>query len=95
MGIRFNFICPRCRYEAVASGGTDARAGMITKTVECRECRVLADVTVARRHDRGWDQYRPACPTNHEHPVDEWLFEGACPRCGTPMKADEACMPTI
>ena len=47
MGTRYQFICPKCQYEAVVSGGDDIGMAGQTTTIGCDDCRELYDVVTS------------------------------------------------
>ena len=100
MGQCREFICPKCGYDAVVSGGDDRGFHVWTTTIVCVDCRALYDVVWREDPGRGRtptecslvcpgvdpdDEETEATP-NPDHRVRKWEAPGPCPRCGTTME---------
>ena len=61
MGTSYQFICSKCDYEAVVSGGDDVGMACRTTTISCLDCGELFDAVIS---DQPWE--KAAGPSDEE-----------------------------
>jgi len=96
MGTLFEFRCNKCDYTAEVSGGKDCGMVAVVRTMVCRNCRELVDVTIGRRGREGltgdadYDRGIGICPRCNGAEVTSWGRSRPCPRCDGKMRKGES-----
>ena len=87
MGDAFEFKCSKCGYTVEACGGTECGMRVTLTTIECLDCRKLADV-VTHQFKSVLDsiEIRPCCLKSAKHRIRLWKSGDPCPRCQGAMK---------
>jgi DNA-directed RNA polymerase subunit RPC12/RpoP len=99
MGALFKYTCVGCGHAVDVSGGRDWGWNVITRTIRCRGCAELLDVTVAEigvnaedASPQGVEMSRISCPKDKGHRVNLWSTRHPCPKCGAKMTRGQMTM---
>ena len=88
------FVCAECGYIALVRGKHYVAEQEHRMTVQCQECRSLADIVVSRKVGEEWKPLPLECAQVSSHHLEPWLAGGHCPRCGGRMWAAEPKSPS-
>ena len=91
MGSCYEFTCKTCNMAAEVSGGDDCGEVVATRTMYCKTCAALCDVTVGYAGES--DSFRPAgrgadeirfgkCRACGGENLAPWANGDPCPKCG-------------
>lgn len=95
MGVRYEFKCSSCGYEAQVCDGEDAGMRAVVRTCVCRVCQELVDAVVAWVDEDpatagGFRAVPPSCPTCDATGLVRWRPSHPCPKCGRRMEQSDA-----
>jgi len=89
MGSLYRFKCNACGLEASTSGGLDCGFHEVTKTMYCRSCESVADISLYAGEssrdgmkDSGQNDGYLHCPRCQSTQLKAWSDRQPCPKCG-------------
>jgi hypothetical protein len=94
MGERYTFVCGKCKYEAVVSGGSDGGWHIQTDTYVCKKCNDVVDSVIgASTKDPSFKLAKKdlfKCPKCSNPVSQKWDSKKCeCPKCKGKMEKKE------
>ncbi|MEI6715437.1 MAG: hypothetical protein WCO60_16895 [Verrucomicrobiota bacterium] len=93
MGAWYQLKCEECGYSARVSAGDASGFFSVVRTMVCKQCHTIRDVTVARLKKGFWRMkpavVDPGVCSDCEGDLVAWTPESPCPVCGGAIRKGE------